>query len=77
LEEVVIEIEKDVPCVASGRRGPVNIYPWEDMEVGDSFVVPFDQARKVRSAMYLQNRRGEKFFVSAREGDNVRIWRRE
>jgi len=34
-----IKIEKGIPYVA-GKRGRKSEYPWEEMEVGDSFFAP-------------------------------------
>ena len=50
----MIEIRKGVPMPA-----PTSKYPWDEMEVGDSFVVPAKTTREknsVRTAVYNRNR---------------------
>lgn len=55
------------------------LYPWQDMEVGDSFLVPgpHDKASggKVRSAACDYGRRHGLAFSVRVEGDGLRVWR--
>lgn len=37
-----IKIEKGIPLPASTRHGSGILYPWAELEVGDSFSVPDD-----------------------------------
>lgn len=79
-------IEKGVPLpprrTGAGSGRPA-VYPWREMEVGDSFAVPFGDrsARKAlvsmtRSASDARRRIGGGVRFSCRtEGDCVRIWR--
>lgn len=74
---MAFQIEKGVPIPSS--RAVSMRYPFPDMEVGDSFVVPFSagQDGRLRSAACAyQRRRGGKFTVRrfTREGV-VRCWR--
>lgn len=78
-----IQIEKNVPIPKAGA-GRKPKYPFEKMEVGDSF---FAKVNGHKSAFTLQNSLlgvGRKFLKenkkgwvlqSAVEGDGVRIWR--
>ena len=50
-------------------------YPWEQMEIGDSFFVPDKQHKRVAaSAYYARKKYGRAFITKAVEG-GVRAWR--
>lgn len=69
-----ITIEKNVPIQGTRGRGE-NIYPWADMQVGDSFLFP--EGYKPNSAYQLarhQSRNGYQFKVKQIDG-RVRCWR--
>lgn len=75
---MTFEIEKDKVIPATipniGRR---ERYPWSRMEVGDSFLIPAGDKRKVAGAASHAGRRlGKKFIVRAVD-DGVRVWRAE
>lgn len=53
----------------------VYAYPYEEMEVGDSFVVPTSARQKVLNANYRAGKRLGRVFQARTEGDVVRIWR--
>jgi predicted hydrocarbon binding protein len=53
----------------------VYAYPYEDMEVGDSFVVPLEARAKVLNANYRAGKRLGRAFVARTEGEVVRVWR--
>ena len=67
-------IEKEV-----GVRPPklrvVYAYPYEDMEVGDSFAVPVSSRAKVLNANYRAGKRLGMKFVARTEGEVMRVWR--
>lgn len=74
-------IEKGVPF-DHVKRGPGYVYPWPQMEPGDSFVVPLNgrDSHSVRnsvttSASYfiLKHRPGLMCRTSV-EGDGLRVW---
>jgi len=68
-----IRIEKGVPCPPGrGRFSPK--YPFADMAVGDSFLMPL-QFRDGLSSLW--GRHKPKRFTSRREGEFVRVWRIE
>jgi hypothetical protein len=53
----------------------VYAYPYEEMDVGDSFVVPVVARAKVLNANYRAGRRLGWRFEARTEGDVVRVWR--
>ena len=61
------EIEKDVPIPATTKK-----YPWNDMNVGDSFLVP-DGETKGMSATHRRKHREE--HVTRKVEGGIRIWR--
>ena len=73
----MIVIEKGIPKPPSPQQRIKKVYPWRDMEVGDSFFsnrVPFEnmQASASKTGKLL----GWKFEVH-RESDGHRVWRVE
>ena len=54
-------------------------YPYEDMDVGDSFVVPVLMKRKtlqnVLNANYRASKRLGWKFIARTEGEQIRVWR--
>ena len=70
------EIEHDIP--APPARQYYRRYPWDAMEVGDSFLVRDDQANSVRSAASKRNQLGiGKRYISRHVEGGVRVWRVE
>lgn len=69
-----MKIEKGIP-MPTGTKLPK--YPWAEMEVGDSFVVPDDKVIRVRSAAQQWNsNHAEKFVVRKGFDDIYRCWRK-
>jgi hypothetical protein len=69
-----MKIEKGIP-VTDQRRGNHRKYPWDEMEVGDSFFVPGKSPNTISSsANYQSKTRGWRFKVASLEG-GVRVWR--
>ena len=70
----IAAIEKEV-----GVRMPsprlVYAYPYEEMDVGDSFVVPVSARGKVLNANYRAGKRLGWRFEARTEGEQVRVWR--
>jgi hypothetical protein len=73
------EIEKNVPMKQKVERAKFKRkYPFDDMEIGDSFLVATENREKVRVASYIEGIRKHKLFkVTLDEDDNVRCWRLE
>ena len=67
-----IGIEVGVPAP---KMRVVYAYPYEDMEVGDSFCVPLSARAKVLNANYRAGKRLGWVFTAKTEGDTVRVWR--
>ena len=67
-------IEKEIG-VALPKLRVVYAYPYESMEVGDSFAVPLGARAKVLNANYRAGKRLSMKFVARTEGDVVRVWR--
>ena len=73
-----IKIEKGIPIpIRTGHKK----YPWEDLEVGDSFFCPGKKISQVNATMCPIDYRGKRKFAARTrtlEDDNeegVRIWR--
>lgn len=65
--------------IESGVRLPkprvVFAYPYAEMDVGDSFVVPVDARRKVLNANCKAAKKYGYKFSARTEGDVIRVWR--
>jgi len=74
----MIEIEKGVPIPTTRMHS----YPWEKMEVGDSFVVESEDPRtakhlRVTGWDYGRRHRPFKIIVRQETPTTVRVWRTE
>lgn len=74
------KIEKKVPVPPRAKRSCK--YPWDSMEVGDSFVVGQDGPGKsaMASLCHIMGKKrfdGERKFICRQEAKGVRIWRTE
>ena len=68
----MIKIEKNIPIPPPKPSK----YPFEQLEVDDSFVVPVEQLNSARAAMYSEHRKNNgKRFLSRMEGETARFWR--
>jgi len=77
----LFKIEKDIP-VPEYARWKYNAYPFPDMDVGDSFIVPLDMTKPIRNAAVKWRTRhpGWDFIVgwdrNAGSGHEIaRLWR--
>ena len=68
----VIEVERGLEMPTPRV---VYSYPYEEMDVGDSFTVPVAARQKVLNANYRASKRLGLKFMAKTEGDIVRIWR--
>jgi len=69
----VFKIEKNVP--APIKRHPSTIYPYGEMEVGDSFFAPEEMKTRLRTAATVFKRKtGRNFTIRQVEG-GIRVWR--
>jgi len=67
-----IVIEKGVPLPISNTK-----YPFESMEVGDSFTVPNDYRKSLQATISYFHQRGGKRYTVRKNGDICRCWRVE
>ena len=69
------KIDKDVPIPEWGKVKLT--YPFNEMEVGDSFVVPKEKGSSMRNcAFHYQRKHGHKYLTRRnRTGTHVRVWR--
>ena len=67
-----IGIEVGVPAP---KMRVVYAYPYEEMDVGDSFCVPLEARAKVLNANYRAGKRLARVFTAKTDGDQVRVWR--
>ena len=67
------KIEKGIE-IPSGRKAS-RVYPFDKMEVGDSFLVNAKEQVKVMSSARPYGIRTGKKFVSRKMEDGVRVWR--
>ena len=84
LHQTDIKIEKNVPVPSGAGRGRNPLYPFTDMEIGDSFALPLvaeaggsTATNRVNQAASQHSRRhGAKFTVrTLRDEGIVRCWR--
>ena len=68
----ILEIQKGM-LLPSPRL--VYAYPYESMEVGDSFTVPVIARAKVLNANYRASKKLGFKFSSKSEGELLRVWR--
>jgi len=69
-----IKIEKDVPFPLGICTFP---YPFDNMEIGDSFVVPDETKASVMAAVtrYQKKCNWEKKFITRKDLNGRRVWR--
>jgi hypothetical protein len=69
-------IEKGIPIPPIQKP---YLHPWEDMEVGDSFFVPFsiEKLRKVARSVGARQRHSSHRYAIRTLLDGVRVWRIE
>lgn len=76
------EIEKDIPVPKRGRK---HKYPFESMQVGDSFVFadPYTRAAQSRASCALCGWKKhssvegvkDRMYITRKVGDVLRVWR--
>lgn len=73
---MTVQIEKGIALPPRGKAGRPSVYPWKQMEVGDSFVMATPDGYK--RALQASNAHKPLRFKARRIGDNsFRIWRVE
>ncbi len=73
----MIKVDKQKP-IPERKRGPVSKYPFKDLKVGDSFLIP-DKTKKngiYSSLAHFNKGRRKPIKITIRiEGDALRVWR--
>lgn len=70
--EYMIEKDIEIPEARNGRSR----YPFAQMEPGDTFAVPAEENKGVRSAAHSYGKRHNQTFTCRRQPDGkVRVWR--
>lgn len=73
-----------IPKKSNGRHKRVSIYPFAEMEVGDSFDVPLDVKKKVATIrgkisnaviVFCKSNVGVKFTTRKMPDGHIRVWR--
>ena len=59
------------------RRVGKRVYPFPDMEVGDSFRAPVEMRGKLESAAYAYGKKSGKKFIIRRSAEHVHVFRIE
>lgn len=67
-----IELERGIEMP---KMRQVYAYPYEEMDVGDSFVVPVSARKKLLNANYRASKRLGCSFTAKTEGEVIRVWR--
>ena len=83
-----ITIEKNVPLPKPRMRGGVTVYPFPQMEVGDSFALPRDRGQTLTGSCKTQNILSScarnyakkhnpeaRFSIRLIDENTVRVWR--
>ena len=72
---IIPEIERGIPFPGT-KGGRVRKFPLREMEVGDSFAAPSENATSARqSAIAFGRANGRKFATRKQEDSSLRIWR--
>jgi len=76
MNEVIVDKNVDMPVM----RVTANKYPYDEMEVGDSFLIKSHLASKINTMCGLNKKRGLELgrkFIAKRvlEEGGVRVWR--
>ena len=69
---VSINIQKNIPIPPEKKR---NVYPYKNMEIGESFFVPTGKIQIVCNANYRTGKQLGKKFIARKENEGVRVWR--
>ena len=68
------KIEKGVPLPRKTGRDGQNLYPWPEMEIGDSIFLPGKTIKDSNAGLQYGRAHGKKFTARSVEG-GIRVWR--
>lgn len=76
--DTTVLVEKGIPIPEEkrgGKRYRVSKYPWEQMEIGDSFFIPGCDTQQFSSRISVAQLRTGYTFTARTAPEGVRIWR--
>ena len=71
-EYMTLAVDKGTPLPEEKKR---NVYPYKQMDVGDSFFAPDAQITVMCNLQYRMSKRTGMKFTARKEGNGVRVWR--
>ena len=74
MNEVMVEKNVDMPVM----RVTASKYPYDEMEVGDSFMVTSERISMINTMCGINKKKGEELgmkFIAKRVEGGVRVWR--
>ena len=69
-----IAVENNIPLPKIAKR---NVYPYESMDIGDSFFLESANPQTVANNNYVRGKKLGMKFIARKEGNGVRVWRIE
>lgn len=74
-DRLVYSIDRGMPVPVAKSEMRLRLYPWDQMEIGDSFFVPRKETTRAISAAANRKRRYPDFnYTSRSEADGTRFW---
>ena len=67
---IVIQKDVPVPVKSKGKK-----YPYDTMDVGDSFFVDSANLQVMCNLNYRAGKKHERKFIARKENDGIRVWR--
>lgn len=71
----MIKIDKGIPLTDGPPKGRNMKYPWDVMEIGDSFLSEMKTAAAVTSAVSRAGHVYKRKFTARKDGNGFRVWR--
>lgn len=72
----VVRIDKNIPVAQKKTSGRMRLYPWHEMQVGDSFLFPKGiKPGSCYRCSYTASRTYGKKFVTRKTDEGYRCWR--
>lgn len=72
-----MEIEKGLPIPGRTPGGRREVFPLDKMEIGDSFLLSADAAKRLGYYIHKLRKTGKKFILRAIDEKTKRCWRVE
>ena len=71
----IMNIEKNIPIPGRSTLGKKSKWPWDKIEVGESFVIEGRTIVRASSMAYYASKRFGFKFTCRTIGEDVRVWR--